>query len=77
MTRVKQVTSWAEREALKQGNPKEAARRAERQREELQKMHEHLVLARRERLHRLYAEEMAAWEGELAAKGLAVERPMV
>jgi len=71
------VSKWAEREATKTGNPKEAARQAEMKREELRVMNEHLVLARRERLRRLYEEEMASWELELAAKGLAVERATI
>jgi hypothetical protein len=75
--KVKETTSWAEREATKQGNPKEAARREELIREELRKMNEHLVVARRTRLQALYAAEMGGWEIELARKGLAVERPTV
>ena len=72
--RAQQVSKWAEREAKKQGNPKEAARREAKNLEELRVMNEHLVLVRRERMRRLYEEEMAGWERELAAKGLAVER---
>ena len=71
---MSEATAWAEREALKQGNPKEATRREAMRKEELRKMHEHLVLARRERIRRLYTEEMEGWEAELAAKGLALER---
>jgi hypothetical protein len=43
-------------------------------RSELEETSKALLKARQERLRLLYAEDMARWEAELAAKGLAIER---
>jgi len=54
-------------------NPKEAERERARMAEDLALAAEQLTRVRRERLRGQYAEEMAGWQRELVAKGLAIE----
>lgn len=53
-------------------NPKEEAQAAASMADDLRIAAEQLTRARRERLRELYASEMAQWQRELAAKGLAI-----
>lgn len=64
---------WNEGVAEARTNPKEAERERERMEEDLKLAAEQLTKVRRERLREQYAEEMAAWQRELMAKGLAIE----
>lgn len=63
---------WNERQAHKSHNPREAATQEKSLLEDLELSAKQLTLARRQRLRQLYADEMAIWQMELAAKGLVI-----
>jgi len=65
--------TWFEADSLKRTNPRERERQERSMAEDLRVAAEQLLRLRRERLREVYAAEMAAWQRELAAKGLTIE----
>lgn len=66
-------TSWYDKANRQLPNPKDIERSAEVMEKDLKLAAEQLAKARRERLRELYNAEMAGWQAELGAKGLAIE----